>query len=56
MVEVQLPATAASGLKPLQHNAHTAALAILAILERRFCFVLWFLEVNAQATAFFSPL
>lgn len=40
MVKVQLPA-AASGLKLLQHNAHTAALAILAILEKRFCFVLW---------------
>lgn len=37
MVKVQLPA-AASGLKLLQHNAHTAA---LAILEKRFCFVLW---------------
>ena len=39
MVKVQLPA-AASGLKLLQHNAHTAALAILDILEQRFCFVL----------------
>lgn len=40
MVKVQLPA-AASGLKLLQHNAHTAALAILDILEQGFCFVLW---------------
>lgn len=40
MVKVQLPA-AASGLKPLQHKAHTAILAILDILEQRFCFVLW---------------